>query len=445
MVEDKTVLIVGSGAREHALSVAYEKSRHVKKIIVTPGNDFIAYKRKKEVIIDRDSSVVDPKSILEISKKYQVDLVDVANDNSLYNGTVDLLTQSNFVVFGPTKKASKIEWDKTYSREFMKKHSIPIPYFKSFSSKADALRHLRQIYSTYKEKLIFVKASGLCGGKGALSSTNLDQAIANLRDLGRFGGAADTFLIEEGLTGEEFSYHIITDGNTYYSFKAAQDNKRLINFDKGEQTGGMGGNSPCMIVEQCKQSIEKNLVSKLTDALSLDHINYNGILYIGGIISKQKPFTIEYNARWGDPEAQMILPSLAVDYFDLVTSCINKELNKFKIIMDDKIRLCVVGILKGYPGDHSKNLGKQIYNLEDILDLPDIDVFGAGIRVQDNKFYASSGRLFSIVSKADNILEARKKAYEAISRLSVQGNNLHYRTDIASRDMQRFHLLSKHF
>ena len=445
MNEDKTILIVGSGAREHALSVAYEKSRHVKKIIVTPGNDFIAYKRKKEVIIDKNSSLVNQKSILEIARKHKVDLVDVANDNSIYHGTVDLLAQNNFLVFGPTKQASRIEWDKAYSRQFMKKYNIPIPDFKSFNSKADALRFLRQIYSQYKEKLIFIKASGLCGGKGALSSTNLDQAIANLRDLDRLGDAADTFLIEEGLLGEEFSYHIITDGHTYHSFKTAQDNKRLINFDQGEQTGGMGGNSPCMIAEANKQIIKKNLVSKLINALSLEDIKYNGILYIGGIISRQKPFTIEYNARWGDPEAQMILPSLTVDYFDLISSCINKELDKFRIIMDDKIRLCVVGVLKGYPGDYSKNLGKQVYGLENILDIPDIEVFSAGIRVEDNKFYACSGRLLSIVASASNIKQAREKAYEAISKVRVEGNNLHYRTDIASRDMQRFHLTSKHF
>ena len=445
MVEDKTVLIVGSGAREHAISLAYEKSSHVKRVIVTPGNDFISYKRNKEVIVDKDSSVVDPKSILETAKRHEVDLVDVANDNSTYYGTVDLLAQKNFVVFGQTRQASRIEWDKAYSKEFMKKYYIPTSDFKSFNSKYDALRFLKQIYLESKEKLIFIKASGLCGGKGALSSTTLDQAVANLSDLDRFKYAADTFLIEEGLTGEEFSYHIITDGNTHHSFKAAQDNKRLINFDKGEQTGGMGGNSPCMIAKQNKDSIEKNLVLKLTNALLLEKINYNGILYIGGIISKQQPFTIEYNARWGDPEAQIILPSLTIDYFELVSSCINKELDKFKITMDDKVRLCVVGVLKGYPGDYSKNMGKQIYGLENILDSPDIDVFGAGIKVEDNKFYACSGRLFSIVAKADNIVQARKKAYEAISEIRVQGNNLHYRTDIASRDVQRFHLSSKHF
>jgi len=175
-MEDLTVMIVGSGAREHVISCAYEKSPKIKKIIVSPGNDFIVYNRKKEVIIDKNCSLKSPGSILEIAKKYKPDLIEVAQDDALALGTVDLLKENQFKVFGPVRKTARIEWDKKWSREFMKRQEIPSPKFKYFNSEEQAKEHVKSLYKENPKKLIFVKASGLCAGKGALSSENLQQA-----------------------------------------------------------------------------------------------------------------------------------------------------------------------------------------------------------------------------------------------------------------------------
>ena len=179
--EDLTILLIGSGAREHTISCAYEKSPNVRKIIIAPGNDFIGYKREKEIISDKNCSLKSPNSLLEISRKYKPDLVDVTQDDALANGTVDILEKNGFNVFGPRKEVARIEWDKRWSREFMQRHEIPHPSFRYFENEIDAEQYAREQYSNDSSKLIYVKAIGLCSGKGALKSNSLDEAIKNIR------------------------------------------------------------------------------------------------------------------------------------------------------------------------------------------------------------------------------------------------------------------------
>src|SRR3989344_3630495 len=269
MAQHLSVMVVGSGAREHALSQAYEKSSQVSRVIVAPGNDFIAYLRKKEVLIDKGCSLTDPFSILSMARKYRPDLVDVAQDDALASGTVDLLQEQGFQAFGPTKMAARIEWDKKWSREFMLRHQIPSPKFRYFDSAEDALK-----------------------------STSLDEAVRNIGQMKHFPNQAGmVFLVEDGLIGEEFSYYTISDGQTYRAFKSAQDNKAVFNFDEGGQTGGMGAISPAKATNGLSSEIEENFISKAIDGMAAEEVPYLGILYLGGIVVDGKPINIEYNAR----------------------------------------------------------------------------------------------------------------------------------------------------
>lgn len=431
-------MIVGGGAREHVLSRVYEKSPQVEKIIIVPGNDFIGYNRDKEVVLDNGCSLTNPESILELARKYNPDLVDVAQDNALACGAVDLLRENEFWTFGATKSASRIEWDKGWSREFMKRHGIRHPKFWSFNDDGMAKDYVKNIYAADPESLLYVKAAGLCSGKGALKSVNLEQALGNVEMMKTFGDAGSTFLVEKGLRGEEFSYFAIGSGRDYHIFKSAQDNKTVFNFDEGDQTGGMGAVAPAMITKPFVGEIDREMIAKVFDGMALEGNPFGGVLFLGGIIDEKKLMNIEYNARWGDPECQVVLPSIKTDYVDVVTSCLNGNLGELNIEQDDLARVCVVGASRGYPGDYYDVVGKRIYGLEDVMKMDGVSVFGAGVDVRDGKFYANGGRLFSVVGEGSDIMEASKRAYSAIAGVKIEGNNLHYRTDIGWRDVERF-------
>ncbi len=438
MTRDLSVMIVGGGAREHAISNAYEKSPQIDRIVAASGNDFMGYKRKKEVIIDKDCSLKDPQSLLRIARKYNPELIDVAQDDALALGTVDLLQENGFLVFGPTKQAARIEWDKRWSREFMQRHHILHPHFRYFSSEEEGIHYVKDLYEEKPAKLLYTKATGLCSGKGALKSTSLDQAIRNIRRMKSFPNrAGEVFLVEEGLVGEEFSYYALSDGKHYHIFKSAQDNKTVFNFDEGEQTGGMGAISPAKVTDSISREIEENQISRAIHEMDSEGIPYKGILYLGGIVVEGKPMNIEYNARWGDPECQVVLPSVETDYVDIVVACLEGRLNEVEIRQDDKTRVCVVGVSRGYPNDYSDVKGKRIYGLEEVVERTGVMVFGAGVDVQKGKCYANGGRLFSVVGEGRDILEARQNVYAAMAQISIEENNLHYRTDIGWRDVER--------
>ena len=439
MAQHLSVMIIGSGAREHAISQAYEKSPQVDRIIVVPGNDFIEYKRQKEVLIDKNCSLKDPFSILGIAKKYRPDLIDVAQDDALASGTVDLLQENGFQVFGPTKQAARIEWDKRWSREFMQRQQIPHPHFRYFDSEERGINYIKEVYSQESGQLLYIKAASLCSGKGALKSTSLDEAIRNIRRMKSFPNeAGNVFLVEEGLVGEEFSYYAISDGQTYQLLKSAQDNKTVFNFDYGDQTGGMGAISPANVTDSISFEIEENLISKAINGMASEGVPYKGMLYLGGMAVNGKPVNIEYNARWGDPECQVVLPSLETDYVEVVVACLEGRLKDVQVRQDGQTRVGVVGTSRGYPNDYSAVKGKRIYGLEEAMEMEGITIFGAGMEVRNGRFYAHGGRLFSVVAEGKNILEARQRAYSAVARLNIEGNNLHYRTDIGWRDVERF-------
>lgn len=439
MPDGLTVMVVDAGARGHVLSTVFEKSPQVKKVVIAPGNDYMTVSRNKEVVTEPASSLKDANSLLEVAKQHRVDLVEVAQDDALEAGTVDLMQKHGIAVLGPRRDAARIEWDKRWSREFMTRQGIPTPEYRYFQSKnADpAKAYAKELYAQNPERLLFIKATGLIGGKGALPASTLGEAEAAISQMQAFGAAGDEFLIEEGLIGEEYSYYAMTDGTNFQTFKSAQDNKRVYDGDKGGQTGGIGAVAPALVTEGIREQIEAVQIAPAVTGLSSEGTPYLGLLYLGGIKTADGLNTIEYNARWGDPEVQVVLPGVQNDYVEVVEAALNGRLDSYTITEDDKVRMCVVGCSKGYPDDYSAVKGKEIKGLDDARAQPGIALYSAAIKVDDGKYYANGGRLFSVVGEGKDLLEARDRAYDAIKRISVEGDGLHYRTDIGRRDLAR--------
>jgi phosphoribosylamine--glycine ligase len=428
------VLIIGGGGREHTLVKAYAKSRRVKKIFVVPGNGLMGVFEQKAVVTFPGIKPTDFEKIWEIVQKNKIDLVDVAQDDPLAVGAVDFFTEKGIASFGPTKAAAQIEWDKEWAREFMKRYSLPIPRFASFSSRTEAVSYINKL----QNGACFVKAAGLAAGKGAIKANNKKEAIEAIKQMITFGAAGKIFLIEELLEGEEFSAYAICDGDHFQILKCAQDNKAVFNFDEGPNTGGMGAVAPILATTKSNiQSKIKEIFKKAVEGLAAEGRPYTGILYLGGIITAEGIKIIEFNARWGDPEAQVVLPGIKNDYIDIVSACLEGRLNKLKIKEDAKTRVCIVGASRGYPGDYSAAKGKKIFGLKEAAKMPGVTVIGAGIGKQGRNFVTVGGRLFNVIAQGEDIVEARNKAYSAMAKIFVEGNNLHYRTDIGWRDISR--------
>jgi phosphoribosylamine--glycine ligase len=453
---DLTVMIVDHGGRAHALSSAYERSKRVNSIIVVPGNDFISYRRKKEVLCINEINESNTEEIIRLAKKYKVDLVDVAERDALALGTVDRLKEENINVFGPVKDSARIETDKVWSRNFMKRWNIPIPKYDTFSDEQLAIEYAKGIYRYDSGKVLYIKTAGICPGNSVLKAENFEQAVSAIKKMKSYGNAAASFLIEEGIEGEEISITAITDGKDYRILKTAHNEKNLRNFDKGPITRGVGACSPVLRMEydsslirdegdSLKETIERKIIRKTINGLKSEGYPFVGILTAVVMLvndgGKITPKVVEFNARFGDPEAEVLLPGIQTDYVDIVDACIGGKLKDTPIKEDKDCRLCVAGCARGYPGDIAEAKGKMIFGIEKALNFPGVEVFGAHIELNNEHFYVGvGGRLFHIVASGKDILEARTKAYAAISMINIEGNNLHYRTDIAWEDVDLVHM-----
>jgi phosphoribosylamine--glycine ligase len=428
------VLIIGGGGREHTLVKVYEKSPHVKRTFVVPGNGLMGVRETKKVTTFPNVKPTDFENIWKIVEKNKIDLVDVAQDDPLATGGVDFFTKRGVAAFGPVKQAAQIEWDKEWARNFMKRYRLPIPYFAVFTSKKEAATYLNKL----PKGVCFVKASGLAAGKGAIKAGNKKEALAAIDQMSSFGSAGETFLIEEALEGEEFSAYAISDGEHFKVLKCAQDNKAIYNFDEGPNTGGMGAVAPALVTEKknIRNQIEK-IFEKAIRELASEGRLYKGILYLGGIITKTGIKIIEFNARWGDPEAQVVLAGIKNDYLEIVLAALEGNLDKISIKEDNKTRVCVVGASRGYPENYSKAKDKRIFGLEQASKIPHVTIYGAGVKRRGKNFFTSGGRVFNIVAEGKDIIQARNRAYAATAQIFIGGNNLHYRTDIGSRDTER--------
>lgn len=446
----KTVAVIEAGGRGSALIDAYAKSPEVSKLLFIPGNDLAQINTKKPVLTFPNLKTISKDEILKICREFKVSLIDVAQDNAIEAGVADLLRENGFKVVGASRDAGRLEWDKAWSREFMVKYDLPAPKFWVFKDAEKAERFLK----SSNEQPFVIKAAGLAEGKGVIIAQNITQALSAVSEMSKFGASGETFLIEEFLEGEEFSSFAMSDGNTYQIIGNAQDHKRVNDGDEGPNTGGMGCSTPALILDGNIQSQIDGVFKKTFEGLRKENLIYQGILYLGGIVVKNKVFMIEFNSRWGDPEVECILPGFENDWFEIGMAVADGKLNQVQIRHDGKSRIAVAVASKGYPQDYSEVKGKEIIGLDRLIHTPGVKVYGAGVKRVAFKshpeqregslvytYTANGGRLFYVVTEGNDVIEAREKAYSALEKVSILGENgqnlLHYRKDIGYRDVKR--------
>jgi len=410
--------IIGSGGREHAICRTVKKSNKINEIFCFPGN--AGTKDIAENInIDLGSFEILKNFILE--KK--IDLIIVGPEKPLVDGLVDYLESFKIKVFGPNKIAAQLEGSKIFTKQICEKFKIPTARFGIFENKKDAKKFLKSTnYPTV------IKADNLASGKGVYICNNESDATIAIKEIfnGKFGEAKN-LLIEEFLKGEEMSFFTIHDGTNFKTFDTAQDHKKVLEGDKGKNTGGMGAYSPSRL-------INKDLKNKIIDKIirptlkGLDELGtkYKGFLYTGLMIVNNEPYLIEYNVRMGDPECQTILPKLKTDITDIFLACCEEKLDKIDIEWTNKKSLCIVVCSKGYPDSFKKNL--EIKNLSKIKLDKDEYLFHAGTLYKESKIYAVGGRVLNFVSLSEDLGSARDKIINNVDKLNWDGG--FYRKDI---------------
>ncbi len=412
------VLIIGSGGREHALCNAFKKSSKVKEIFCIPGNagtELIA----KNFELD----IKNFQKIKEFVNQYKIDFVIIGPEQPLVDGIVDYLNKNKIKVFGPNKIASQLEGSKIFTKELCKKYNIPTAEFGIFEDIKSANKFLEKCNLP-----IVIKADGLASGKGVYICNNKNDAIEAIKEVfnGKFG-IAKKILIEEFLDGEEMSFFIISDGETYYPFGTAQDHKRVYEGDKGKNTGGMGAYSPSRLEnENLNKKIINKIINPTLKGLKDLNTKFEGFLYAGLMIVKNEPFLIEYNVRMGDPECQTIIPILKTDFAEVVNACVNKNLKSINLEWYKDKSLCVVLCSIGYPDKYENNI--EIKNLEKI-DLNENEfIFHAGTKKHNQKIYSNGGRVLNFVIRSKNFKENRDKIINLINQ--INWINGFYRKDI---------------
>ena len=410
--------IIGSGGREHAICHQLNSSKKIKNIYCFPGNAGTA-KIAENISLDLRNF----DEIRDFIKQKNIDLIIIGPEQPLVDGMVDYLETHNIMVFGPNKIASQLEGSKIFTKNLCKKYNIPTAKFGIFQNIDDAVQFIRKT-----EFPIVVKADGLASGKGVYICENFIEAEIAIKDIfgGKFGKAVN-LLIEEFLKGEEMSYFIITDGKTIKKFDTAQDHKRVLEGDKGKNTGGMGAYSPSRLINE---ELDKKILSKIIEptikGLKEIGINYKGFLYAGLMIIDNEPYLIEYNVRMGDPECQTILPKLKTGLLEIFLSCCNEKLNETEIEWHNKKSLCIVLCSKGYPDKFKKNV--LIKNMDKVKFDKNEYCYQAGTIINKEQIYAVGGRVLSFVSLSDNFSDARKKIISSIN--SLNWNDGFYRKDI---------------
>ncbi len=410
--------IIGSGGREHAICHTLNNSKKIKEIYCFPGNagtEAIA----NNVNID----VKDFNKIKEFVISKKIDLIVVGPEKPLVDGIVDFFENKNINIFGPNKIASQLEGSKIFTKKLCKKYNIPTAKFGIFQNIESSEKFLKE-----SDFPIVIKADGLAAGKGVYICDNKKDSENAVKEIfkGKFG-IAKNILIEEFLKGEEMSYFIVSDGKTIKAFETAQDHKRVLEGDKGKNTGGMGAYSPSRLINK---NLEKKILEKIINptikGLKDIGCEYRGFLYAGLMIVDDEPYLIEYNVRMGDPECQTILPKLKTDLLDIMIACCKKNLSNVEINWHDKKSLCIVLCSAGYPDQYENN--NLIENLDKIILENDEFCFHAGTKRKNNKLYSNGGRVLNFVCLSDNFKESRNKIKNNIK--SLNWNNGFFRKDI---------------
>ena len=413
------VAVLGSGGREHALVWKLSQSPRIKDLFCVPGNPGIAQLAKCVPL-----SLDDHQSLILWAKKEEISLTVVGPEDPLSNGIVDSFQAAGLKIYGPNHKAAQLESSKTFAKQIMQLHGVPTAKSASFTELGSALRYVEENGAP-----IVIKADGLAAGKGVTVAMSIGEAEVALRaslEKNRFGKAGSTVLIEEFLDGEEMTLLSFVSGPDYLSMVPSQDHKPVFDGDLGPNTGGMGAYSPVPHLEKWLPEIEKTIIGPMVKGLQQEGIDFQGILYTGLMITKDGPKVVEFNVRFGDPEAQVILPRLQNDLLEIMEASTAGCLSSIKLTWKQEACVCVIAASGGYPGDYKT--GVPISGLKSgANDM----VFHAGTKIVGTNLVTNGGRVLNVSSLGESLTQARTRAYERLQNIHFE--KMHYRTDIASK------------
>ncbi len=414
------VLIVGSGGREHAIAASVAKSSIVDEIYCAPGNAGIGAIAQCVPI-----GAMEFEKIVAFAKEKKIDLTIVGMDDPLVGGLVDELEAAGLRAFGPRKNAAILEGSKAFSKDLMKKYKIPTAAYENFDNPQDAEAYLEKAQFP-----IVLKADGLALGKGVLICKNLEEAKEGVKSImldKKFGEAGNQMVIEEFMTGREVSVLSFVDGKTIKTMTSAQDHKRAMDGDQGLNTGGMGTFSPSpFYTKEVDEFCQKYIYQPTVDAMAAEGREFKGIIFFGLMLTEKGPKVLEYNARFGDPEAQVVLPRMKNDIVEVAQACIDGKLDEIELQFEDNAAVCVVLASKGYPVKYEK--GYVIHGLEEFEGKEGYYCFHAGTKKTEEGIVTNGGRVLGITAKGKDLREARANAYKAVEWATFE--NKYMRSDI---------------
>ncbi|UCF87547.1 MAG: phosphoribosylamine--glycine ligase [Nitrospiraceae bacterium] len=421
------VLVVGGGGREHALIWKLSQSPRVEKIFCAPGNAGIS-----EIAECLDIKPDDIDALLDFAKYECIDLTVVGPEAPLVAGIADAFIKEERRIFAPVASGAKLEGSKVYAKDFMRKYGIPTAEYKTFTSYLHAEEYVR-----LKGAPLVIKADGLAAGKGVIVAGNVDDAIHALKLIMKeraFGSAGDKVIVEQCLKGEEASFMVLTDGTTVLPLATSQDHKTIFDNDTGPNTGGMGAYTPApVITKDLEKEVMESIINPLVQGLKREQVLYRGIIYAGLMICEGKPSVLEFNCRFGDPEAQPVLMRFDGDLFDVLKAAADGRLGEVNFSWKKDSSVCVVLSSEGYPGVYEK--GRKIEGLDHLKGRDDLFVFHAGTAINNGEIVTSGGRVLGVTSLGEDIKAAKVNAYEAIQKIHFEG--MHYRKDISDKAINR--------
>ncbi len=428
IVRAMKVLIIGSGAREHAICRAAAQSTLVEMVYVAPGNGGTALMGGK--VRNVPLKATDLEGLLRFAVDNDIELTVIGPEQPLELGIVDLFRSAGKSVVGPTQAAARLESSKVFSKEFMKRNRIPTAGYHVFCDAHAAGSHIKSPATTYP---LVIKASGLCAGKGVFIALSESEALMAIRELFEeriFGDAANEVVIEDFLQGEEASVFALTDGVSYRLFLSAQDHKRIGNGDTGKNTGGMGAYAPApLVTPEVMQKVEERIIRPTLAGMTAEGYPYTGFLYVGLMIDRGEPSVVEYNARLGDPETQVVLPLLKSDFIAALQASVDGTLSEIPFEMHRKSAATVVIASGGYP-DHYET-GKLITIADEADAMEDCMVFHAGTAYHEGRLTTTGGRVFSVTALGEELRSSIDRAYCAVDKIGFEG--AYYRTDIGAK------------
>ena len=429
-----SVLIIGSGAREHAMLKALLRSQRPLCLYAYPGNPGM----ENDGCTIVDAPIENWNDLAAWVERNEIDLTIVGPEIPLVEGIVDIFKKKRLTIFGPTKKAAQLEGSKSFAKKIMKKYGIPTADFEIFTDRLSAVKYVQAHGAP-----IVVKASGLAAGKGAFVCETVDEArnaLQEIFDKKQFGESGSQAVIEDKMEGEEASVFVLTDGKSYKLLPVSQDHKRVGEGDTGPNTGGMGAYAPCVCVGKAMlRRIEEDIIVPTLDAMRKEGAPYSGLLYVGVMLTREGPKVVEFNCRFGDPEAQAVFPLVSCDWFEIFNACASNHGKLESIEWSIRSEYCVAVVLasKGYPGNYEK--GKIISGIDRAeAKVVNVDVYHSGThKGRGGEIITSGGRVLTVSAWEESLADAITTAYEAAKKIKFEGKML--RKDIASKGLTRLH------